>query len=346
MPKTCFLVIDFDDAPSESVARQILSPKGYECIRTDRTGKPGSFLREVVRGIGAATIVLVDITGDNPNVFYELGIAHAFRKQTIVVKKTSDGKDLELPADLSQYKVIGYQDSIKGAEKLAKRLDQAVRALQDPPCPSDYLREEIEEVNARDDIVNLENMLSRVVTNAVHPITAILLATNAKGAALSQIRAVSPDANKFYGYPPQAKNLVGKDLKSLLRILKKWMDPADFKSFRREQTKLAPKVASGQTTYARTPIRFNSEHPDPEVQGRAYLPMVLGITEPVGENKAQFTIVLYLDLFNLPRHLLVEAALPDQLRRIMPSRARKERMDLAEYVANLLQRAVGPPPRS
>ena len=48
---------------------------GYTCVRV--TQRPGSFLREIVERLDSADLVLADLTGSNPNVFYELGIRHA-----------------------------------------------------------------------------------------------------------------------------------------------------------------------------------------------------------------------------------------------------------------------------
>jgi hypothetical protein len=53
-----------------------------------------------------------------------------------------------------------------------------------------------------------------------------------------------------------------------------------------------------------------------------------------------------LDLLGLPDDLLAEGALPDPVRGIVLSRARSQGVGLAEYVASLLQRTVGPSPQS
>jgi hypothetical protein len=45
-------------------------------VRGDLSQRPGSILAQIVKEISHATVVVADITGLNPNVFYELGIAH------------------------------------------------------------------------------------------------------------------------------------------------------------------------------------------------------------------------------------------------------------------------------
>jgi hypothetical protein len=58
------------------------------------------------------------LTDRNPNVFYELGLAHALNKEVILL--TQDINDV--PFDLRHFRIIVYQDSISGADKLKSTL--------------------------------------------------------------------------------------------------------------------------------------------------------------------------------------------------------------------------------
>lgn len=42
-----------------------------------------NILKDIVEGIYQADIVIADLTGLNPNIFYELGLAHAMNKKAI-----------------------------------------------------------------------------------------------------------------------------------------------------------------------------------------------------------------------------------------------------------------------
>lgn len=69
-----------------------------------------NILADIITPIYSADIVLADLTGLNPNVMYELGIAHSFNKKTIIITRD----DLEvLPFDLKQYRVKGYSTHFK-----------------------------------------------------------------------------------------------------------------------------------------------------------------------------------------------------------------------------------------
>ena len=63
-----------------------------------------NILRDIVEGISQADIIIADLTGLNPNVFYELGLAHAMNKKVIIISQ-----DLgELPFDIKSYRTVEY----------------------------------------------------------------------------------------------------------------------------------------------------------------------------------------------------------------------------------------------
>ncbi len=53
---------------------------GLACTRTKELLGGGNIIEDILRGIGESELVIVDVTGKNPNVFYELGIAHMSKR--------------------------------------------------------------------------------------------------------------------------------------------------------------------------------------------------------------------------------------------------------------------------
>jgi nucleoside 2-deoxyribosyltransferase len=76
-----------------------------------------AFLRGFYRQIELADIVIADMTGQNPNVFYEVGYAHAKGKLCILL--TSDAADI--PFDLKHQRHIVYGKSIVSAAICGKK---------------------------------------------------------------------------------------------------------------------------------------------------------------------------------------------------------------------------------
>ena len=63
-----------------------------------------NILQDIVEGIYQANIVIADLTGLNPNVFYELGLAHAMNKKVIIITQDIG----ELPFDIQSYRAVQY----------------------------------------------------------------------------------------------------------------------------------------------------------------------------------------------------------------------------------------------
>ena len=79
-------------------------------------------MKKVSDQISAASFLIADITGNNPNVFFELGIAHATNK--LVIFLTQD-LPKDAPIDIRQFEFIQYE--LGRHEDLLAKLDNAVR---------------------------------------------------------------------------------------------------------------------------------------------------------------------------------------------------------------------------
>ena len=67
---------DFDDLYHDVIS-PISEKYGYQPIRADECFTSSMIIQDIIREISEASIIIADITMDNPNVFYELGYAHA-----------------------------------------------------------------------------------------------------------------------------------------------------------------------------------------------------------------------------------------------------------------------------
>lgn len=105
------------------------------CLRADEIRKTGSIIREIMDEIADADVVIADLTGGNPNVFYELGVRHALAGRSIMITQDLD----KVPFDLRPYRVIQYDPSLKGAaefrEELLHYLQNVVHEPNSPDNP-------------------------------------------------------------------------------------------------------------------------------------------------------------------------------------------------------------------
>lgn len=88
----------------------------YECYRSDMLYNPGKVLQQIVQLILKSQIIIAVLDGKNPNVFYEIGIAHAVGKAVILIANLSNINDV--PFDLKSDRLILYSKD----EELVKLL--------------------------------------------------------------------------------------------------------------------------------------------------------------------------------------------------------------------------------
>lgn len=84
----------------------------------------------VLREIARAQLIIGDLTGRNPNVFYELGLAHMTKDAERVLLLTQRMDDV--PFDLRAYRCILYMPDEPGLRELGKQVIAAVREVAGP----------------------------------------------------------------------------------------------------------------------------------------------------------------------------------------------------------------------
>lgn len=132
-PKPFVLVLmpfsdDFDDVYRLGI-KETCQDEGAHCERVDEQFFDGSILQRIYSQIDKADLIVSDMTGRNPNVFYETGYAHALGKRVILLTHTVD----DIPFDLQHYPHIVYDGRISFLrDELAKR----VRWALDHPAES------------------------------------------------------------------------------------------------------------------------------------------------------------------------------------------------------------------
>lgn len=97
-----------------------LEEAGYIVARADSFLDQRNILRDIVRGIGTADLVVADITALNPNVLYELGLCHGLKVPTILLAQSME----EVPFDLRSYRIQIYSTHIAQADKQKQTLKE------------------------------------------------------------------------------------------------------------------------------------------------------------------------------------------------------------------------------
>lgn len=105
--KLCFVLMPFG-GQFDIVYRTLIAPvatdSGLSVIRADEMTAPGSVFEQIRVAIQQARLCIVDLTTNNPNVLFELGLAQAAGKPIILLSQSVDS----LPFDISWQRVIKY----------------------------------------------------------------------------------------------------------------------------------------------------------------------------------------------------------------------------------------------
>lgn len=155
-PRTCFLMTQLGEPipPEVGAARQklknALDDHGIELIDADSEVTGGDFLFKIWQMIVAVPLAVAIVHEEMPvttqcNVFYEIGLAHALGKESIVIKTPK----AQIPSDFVRTEYIRYDSRFE--QKMTKYLEKflkqgewyelvAEQVERNPLLAIDYLR--------------------------------------------------------------------------------------------------------------------------------------------------------------------------------------------------------------
>lgn len=129
----CFVISPFStwhDRYYEEVYCPAVEEAGLQPARADDLFLPSAIVNDIWNYVTTAKAMLADLTGKNPNVFYELGLAHAVGKPVVLITQSLD----DVPFDLRQLRVIPYDiRDPQWAEVLRKAITQYLREVLEAP---------------------------------------------------------------------------------------------------------------------------------------------------------------------------------------------------------------------
>ena len=99
----------------------------YEFTNAGDLDNQQNILKDIVVGIHSADVIIADLTGLNPNVFYELGLAHAMDKKVIIITQDID----ELPFDIKSYRANQYSMLFHQVPQLYVKLEELLSGAMD-----------------------------------------------------------------------------------------------------------------------------------------------------------------------------------------------------------------------
>lgn len=99
---------------------------GFTIERADEVFGTDPIIEDIWQSINSAAVITADVTGRNPNVMYEIGMAHTVGKPVIILTQTMN----DVPFDLKHYRCVVYDYTPRGCAMLEERLLGTLRFLK------------------------------------------------------------------------------------------------------------------------------------------------------------------------------------------------------------------------
>tara|TARA_R110002124_G_scaffold47149_1_gene140661 strand:- start:11388 stop:11741 length:354 start_codon:yes stop_codon:yes gene_type:complete len=97
-----------------------------KCFRADNIYDNKPIIEDIWKSINEASIIIAELTGRNPNVFYETEIAHTVGKEVILITQNID----DVPFDLRHLRCIVYEYTPRGIELLETNLSNTIENIR------------------------------------------------------------------------------------------------------------------------------------------------------------------------------------------------------------------------
>ncbi len=111
------------DEPVKRACRAL----GLSVERADDIFSPRELLKDIWNALANSFVVIADCTDRNPNVFYELGIAHTLGKPVILITQS----ERDVPTDVVHIRYIKYSPSPIGLRRLESNLRKSLKETVD-----------------------------------------------------------------------------------------------------------------------------------------------------------------------------------------------------------------------
>lgn len=133
MSKTCFVVCPIGDEESserkrsDTVLQYFLKPVceelGFNVVRVDELSTVDNIDATVIKYLNESELVIADMTGHNPNAFYEFGYRQALRLPLIPIIQEGE----KIPFDVATLRTISYvTNDITKVDKIKGKLKQTI----------------------------------------------------------------------------------------------------------------------------------------------------------------------------------------------------------------------------
>jgi hypothetical protein len=121
----CFVLMPFEQEMQpiyDDHVKKVVIRLGLKCQRADDIFGPTQIIEDIWENINRARILIADLTGKNPNVFYEVGVAHTVGKDVLLITQNIE----DVPFDLRHLRHIKYEYTPRGMDLFEEKLTATI----------------------------------------------------------------------------------------------------------------------------------------------------------------------------------------------------------------------------
>jgi hypothetical protein len=191
----CFIMMPFGD-PYDDYYEEIYKPAventGHYAKRADSLFRPSPIIKDIWEYINKSNMLIADITGLNPNVMYELGLAHAISKPVIIISDSLEN----IPFDLRAVRILIYNTKKPNwSENLKEKIIKSIAEVEESPTDAivpAYLNikpnsQETDQVNA--ELLEIKQLILRNINKS---------SKNNKALSPAELIEARVDARRLY----------------------------------------------------------------------------------------------------------------------------------------------------
>lgn len=160
--RKCFVVCPIGEEGTEirinsdKLLKYVIAPVcelcGFEAERIDKRNDANSITQSIIEALDNADLVIADITGHNPNVFYEMGYRARTKKPMIHLRRKGEN----LPFDITAIRTFEYDlTDLDSVEEIKDRLKKTIESFQYNEPADEDAQEDVSSENVPSTIMPL-----------------------------------------------------------------------------------------------------------------------------------------------------------------------------------------------
>ena len=238
--KVCFVISPIGDEDSDTrkrsdltyeyIIRPVVEEFGYDLIRADHINEPGIITSQIIDKIVESSLVIADLSDNNPNVFYELAIRHAIKKPYIQMVRHGQN----IPFDITGLRTIFFEIDLESANNAKKELFNQVESIEtgqfntNNPITSAIHQSSIQKMLTNIEDIKSDNV-SKIVIESVSELSSIVMDLRADIHTLKSSKGkteinATQDQNMIYKLDLEIFDIQGR-INKLDTIISKKIDP-------------------------------------------------------------------------------------------------------------------------